>query len=166
MAWIIFVNQSYCMSNVQLSGAVGWNQAMKASSRPPPPTPKLGSHKIPPVTTFTACRVALDTEPHPGATTDAMLTSLAGMAAREVDVPSVDLPIPLEWFTNEIFIPPTLRSVMDNYMWVTFCLDTSRPRWPILYGNSAFQGMTGGRSALKLEYLPSFEALESNCTWV
>lgn len=88
-------------------------------------------------------RVALDLQPHPGSTANAMLGNLASMAAREVDTPSTDMPEPQEWYTNGVFLPATLRTVLDNYSWATFLLDTTQPRWPVLYVNIAFQTMTG-----------------------
>ena len=88
-------------------------------------------------------RVALDTQPHPGATGSAMLGNLANMAAREVDASHAQQQIPKEFYSNGCPIGPLYRKLVDDYIWVTILLDTTTSRWPILHVNAAFHGMTG-----------------------
>lgn len=72
-----------------------------------------------------------------------MLGNLANMAAREIDTPVTNPQPPLEWFTNGIAVRPKFRRITDKYHWVVFLIDTTKPRWPILYVNPVFHGMTG-----------------------
>ena len=85
----------------------------------------------------------MDTQPHPGATGSAMLGNLANMAAREVDAPYAHQQIPREFYNNGCSVGPLYRKLIDDYIWVTILLDTTKPRWPIQHVNAAFYGMTG-----------------------
>lgn len=100
--------------------------------------------------------MALDTQPHPGATGSAMLGNLANMAAREVDAPFVHQQIPQEFYNDGVPVGPRYRKLIDDYIWVTFMLDTTKPGWRIQHANAAFHGMTGNR----------LEAFLTRCTCI
>ena len=65
------------------------------------------------------------------------------MAAREVESPLPAQTGATEVFTDGRVVPPRYRRLVDNYTWVVMTIDTTQPKWPILYVNAAFLGMTG-----------------------